>query len=102
MTAYHQLMEYLNLATKEELQSKSSISIQASYNLLLTQRWMMIIPRSKGNYKGMVSVNGFGIYLLIFFIKIIVISHQFIEKLGFYGLLLFSNETALNIVRYES
>lgn len=42
LTAYHQLLEYVNLSTKEELQGKSFVNIDASYNLLLTQRFIYL------------------------------------------------------------
>lgn len=62
----------------------------------------MIIPRSKGNYKGMVAVNGFGNILMKNIFLFFYFNHNNYNVyifVGFYGLLLFSNETSLNYVK---
>ena len=33
-----------------------------AYNLILTSRWMMAVPRSEGAYEHLVTVNGLGAY----------------------------------------
>lgn len=58
-SAYHFLLESLNVVDKIHLTSPLS-TVEASYNLLLTSRWMMLVPRSRGGYLGMVDVNGMG------------------------------------------
>lgn len=54
------LLQSLDLATKDQLHGSAAVPLGVSYNLLLTPRWMMIIPRAHGDYRGMVDVNGLG------------------------------------------
>jgi ATP adenylyltransferase/5',5'''-P-1,P-4-tetraphosphate phosphorylase II len=89
-TAYHFLMEAMGIADKELLLSSPSAPLEASYNLLLTARCMLLIPRSRGHYRGMVDVNGLGTATPLCL-------HS--PEPGFYGLLLFRNESTLSRIR---
>lgn len=63
---YYHLMEKVGISL--ELLNKcannsadpSECLYNGAYNLILTQEFMMVVPRSKGNFEGIVSVNSFG------------------------------------------